>query len=65
LTKHAVSIHAYVKNEEQIGKVILRKVATSRKSKTHHRKLKNKTNLRLLVFDCDVQDALLILTAYL
>jgi len=35
LTKHAGSIHAYVKKEEQIGKVIMRKVATSRKSKTH------------------------------
>ena len=38
LTKHAGSVHAYVKKEEKIGKVILRKVATSKKGKTHNGK---------------------------
>jgi len=35
---HAWSIYAYyLKKAEKIGKVIMRKVATSRKSRTHNR----------------------------
>jgi len=38
LTRHAGSVHAYVKKEEKIGKVIMRKMATCRKSRTHTQK---------------------------
>jgi len=38
LTRHAGSVHAYVKKEEKIGKVIMRKMPTCRKSKTHTKK---------------------------
>jgi len=40
LTKRAGSINACVKKEDNIGKVIMRKVATNRKSKIHNRKWK-------------------------
>ena len=36
LTKCAGSIYAYVKKAEKIGSVMMRKVAASRKSKTHN-----------------------------
>jgi len=38
LTKDAGSLHAYVKKEEKMGKVIMRKVATSREIKTQNGK---------------------------
>jgi len=49
LTKYAGSIQAYVKREEKTGKVMMRKVATSRKSKTHT-KMKKKTHFGLCVW---------------
>jgi len=36
LTKLAEFIHAHVKKAEEIGRVMMRKVATIRKSKTHN-----------------------------
>jgi len=42
---------------------MMRKVATSRKSKNHNPQLKNKTNFSLLAFYCDFEGALLILVS--
>jgi len=50
LTKHSGSISAYVKKAEIIGRAVTRKVATSRKSKTH---------FSLWAFDYNFHDALL------
>jgi len=35
-------VHAYAKKAEKIGKAIMRRVATSRKSKTHNRQWKTR-----------------------
>jgi len=45
-----------------MGRVIIRKVSTSRRSKTHnHQHWKNKIQCSFRVFGCNVQDALLFL----
>jgi len=51
LTKYAGSISAYLKREK-IGRVMTRKVATSRKSRNHKLTMKNKAQCSLSVFDC-------------
>jgi len=47
LKKYAGLVHACVKKAEKTGRVMMRKVATSRKSKTQNRSVKNKTNFSL------------------
>jgi len=49
-----------VQRKQKIEKLLMRKVATSRKS-TNHNRQSNKTRFSLLVFDYDFEDALLIL----
>ena len=61
LTKHVGFVREYAlpilcKENKKIQKVMMRKVATSRK-----RMVKNKTHFSFWVFDCGLQDALLIL----
>jgi len=50
-----------MQRKQKIEKLMMRKVATSRKSKNHNRQLKHKTHFSLLVFDCDFEGALSIL----
>jgi len=45
--------------KQKIEKLIMRKVATSRKSKNHNRQSKTRHISVRLVFDCDFEDALL------
>jgi len=46
------------KKRKKIGKVMMRKVATSRKKQESLSTIKNKTHFSLWVFDCDLHDAL-------
>jgi len=49
------------KESKKLGKVITRKVATSTKKEDSQSTMKSMTHFSLWVFDCDLQNALLML----
>jgi len=60
LTKHVEFVHAYAKKAKN-RKINYEKGGDKQKKQESYSTMKNKTHFSLLVFDCDFEDALLIL----
>jgi len=59
-TKHVGSVHAYEQKAKN-RKINNKKGGDKQKKQDSYSTMKNKTHFSFLVFDCDFQDALLIL----